>query len=383
MRRRGRLALVAVEERVTFCRICEPLCGMVATVEDGRLTQLRPDHDHPLSQGYACPKGIAMADVQNDPDRVALSAQAHRRPRRVRARHLGGGDERHRRAPAAHPRRARPGVGRLVHGQPGRVQLQPHAVGEGLPRRARQPALLLRRVAGREQPLRRVGAAVRVAAARADPGPQPHGLPVHGRREPARVTRLGAVGAACARAAERDRRPRRARRRGGPAPLRDRAPVRARRDPARRRRLAAALDAARDLRRGARRTAPRSHATCAAREALAERARGFDPERTEAVTGVPAETRARARARLRDRAERRRLRAHRILPGPLRHAGRVPARRAQRRHRQPRPPRRRGVRPAADRARRARREGRPRDLRQGALALRRLPGRDRQPARRR
>ena len=61
---------MAVEERVTFCRICEPLCGMVATVEDDRLTQLRPDKDHPLSRGYACPKGIAMTGVQNDPDRV-------------------------------------------------------------------------------------------------------------------------------------------------------------------------------------------------------------------------------------------------------------------------------------------------------------------------
>ena len=61
---------MAVEERVTFCRICEPLCGMVATVEDDRLTQLRPDQDHPLSKGYACPKGIAMTGVQNDPDRV-------------------------------------------------------------------------------------------------------------------------------------------------------------------------------------------------------------------------------------------------------------------------------------------------------------------------
>src|SRR6185436_1744977 len=58
------------QETATYCRICEPLCGMVATVEGGRLTQLRPDKDHPLSQGYACPKGIAMADVQNDPDRV-------------------------------------------------------------------------------------------------------------------------------------------------------------------------------------------------------------------------------------------------------------------------------------------------------------------------
>src|SRR5215212_8038309 len=58
------------KQTVTFCRICEAHCGMVATVEDGRVTQLRPDRDHPLSAGYACPKGIAMADVQNDPDRV-------------------------------------------------------------------------------------------------------------------------------------------------------------------------------------------------------------------------------------------------------------------------------------------------------------------------
>jgi formate dehydrogenase len=61
---------MAIEERVTFCRICEPLCGLVATVEDGELVQLRPDDDHPLSRGFACPKGIAMAGVQNDPDRV-------------------------------------------------------------------------------------------------------------------------------------------------------------------------------------------------------------------------------------------------------------------------------------------------------------------------
>jgi anaerobic selenocysteine-containing dehydrogenase len=58
------------ERKVTFCRICEAHCGMVATVEDGRVTQLRPDPEHPLSSGYACPKGIAMTDVQNDPDRV-------------------------------------------------------------------------------------------------------------------------------------------------------------------------------------------------------------------------------------------------------------------------------------------------------------------------
>lgn len=61
---------MAVDERVTYCRICEPLCGLVATVEDGRLVRLRADREHPLSRGFACPKGIAMAEVQNDPDRV-------------------------------------------------------------------------------------------------------------------------------------------------------------------------------------------------------------------------------------------------------------------------------------------------------------------------
>ena len=61
---------MAVEQHVTYCRICEALCGMIATVEDGRLQSLRPDPDNPLSRGRACPKGIAFSEIQNDPDRV-------------------------------------------------------------------------------------------------------------------------------------------------------------------------------------------------------------------------------------------------------------------------------------------------------------------------
>ncbi|KMO80034.1 molybdopterin-dependent oxidoreductase [Mycolicibacterium obuense] len=61
---------MTVEHRVTYCRICEALCGMTATVDNGRLIELRPDEDNPLSRGRVCPKGIAMAEVQNDPDRV-------------------------------------------------------------------------------------------------------------------------------------------------------------------------------------------------------------------------------------------------------------------------------------------------------------------------
>ncbi|WP_024801803.1 molybdopterin-dependent oxidoreductase [Nocardia sp. BMG51109] len=61
---------MTAREVATYCRICEPLCGLIATVEDGRLVRLRADKDHPLSRGFACPKGIAFTEVQNDPDRV-------------------------------------------------------------------------------------------------------------------------------------------------------------------------------------------------------------------------------------------------------------------------------------------------------------------------
>ena len=87
----------------------------------------------------------------------------------------------------------------------------------------------------------------------------------------------------------------------------------------------------------------------------ARRAAPHPPEATERAHRRARRRRARARARLRRRRRRRGLRAHRLVPGPLRHARRLPARRAQRRHRQPRPPRRRGVRPPGDRARRHRR----------------------------
>jgi formate dehydrogenase len=59
-----------VSEHATYCRICEPTCGMIATVEDGRLVQLRPDAEHPITRGFSCPKGIEFVDVQNDPDRL-------------------------------------------------------------------------------------------------------------------------------------------------------------------------------------------------------------------------------------------------------------------------------------------------------------------------
>ncbi|MEU1204629.1 molybdopterin-dependent oxidoreductase [Nocardia sp. NPDC005825] len=61
---------MTVREQATFCRICEPFCGMIATVENDKLIGLRPDPDNVASKGFACSKGMAYASVQNDPDRI-------------------------------------------------------------------------------------------------------------------------------------------------------------------------------------------------------------------------------------------------------------------------------------------------------------------------
>lgn len=57
-------------DKRVWCGVCEAACGLIATVQDGRLTGLRPDENHPASRGFACPKGINFPDVLNDPDRL-------------------------------------------------------------------------------------------------------------------------------------------------------------------------------------------------------------------------------------------------------------------------------------------------------------------------
>jgi anaerobic selenocysteine-containing dehydrogenase len=39
-------------------------------VEDDHILSVSPDYDDPFSQGYVCPKGMAIAEVHDDPDRI-------------------------------------------------------------------------------------------------------------------------------------------------------------------------------------------------------------------------------------------------------------------------------------------------------------------------
>ena len=54
----------------TFCRICEPSCGLIADVDGGQLVKLAPDREHPVTKGFACHKGLAAVDLHHDPDRL-------------------------------------------------------------------------------------------------------------------------------------------------------------------------------------------------------------------------------------------------------------------------------------------------------------------------
>ncbi|MET9314024.1 molybdopterin-dependent oxidoreductase [Kribbella sp. NPDC003505] len=56
--------------RRTSCNLCEAICGVLVTVEDGRVTDIRGDESDPLSRGHICPKAVALRDLQEDPDRL-------------------------------------------------------------------------------------------------------------------------------------------------------------------------------------------------------------------------------------------------------------------------------------------------------------------------
>ena len=52
------------------CHICEANCGVLVEVEAGKVLSIKGDPANPLSRGHICPKGTALQDLQEDPDRL-------------------------------------------------------------------------------------------------------------------------------------------------------------------------------------------------------------------------------------------------------------------------------------------------------------------------
>lgn len=61
---------MARTEHLVTCPLCEAMCGLRVAVEGGRVASVRPNVDDVWSQGHICPKGAAIGQLHEDPDRV-------------------------------------------------------------------------------------------------------------------------------------------------------------------------------------------------------------------------------------------------------------------------------------------------------------------------
>jgi anaerobic selenocysteine-containing dehydrogenase len=53
-----------------ICPFCEACCGLEITVAEGRVKRIRGNAADVFSRGYLCPKGVALKDLHEDPDRL-------------------------------------------------------------------------------------------------------------------------------------------------------------------------------------------------------------------------------------------------------------------------------------------------------------------------
>ena len=67
-------------EHITYCRLCESQCGLIAKVQDGKIVHVGPDREHVVSAGRVCIKGTAAASITNDPDRVTKPLKRGSKP---------------------------------------------------------------------------------------------------------------------------------------------------------------------------------------------------------------------------------------------------------------------------------------------------------------
>jgi anaerobic selenocysteine-containing dehydrogenase len=57
------------------CNLCEAICGLEIKVEGSRIVSIRGDDEDPFSRGHICPKGVALIDIHEDPNRLRRPMQ--------------------------------------------------------------------------------------------------------------------------------------------------------------------------------------------------------------------------------------------------------------------------------------------------------------------
>src|SRR3546814_1688722 len=72
LRMADRLAAGADGSHITYCRLCEAQCGLVAEVRDGVIVKVGPDRAHPVSEGHLCVKGPGMRSEEHTSELQSL-----------------------------------------------------------------------------------------------------------------------------------------------------------------------------------------------------------------------------------------------------------------------------------------------------------------------
>src|SRR4051794_36244136 len=52
------------------CPFCEATCGLEVEYDEGRVAKVRGDAQDVFSKGFLCPKGVALKELHDDPDRL-------------------------------------------------------------------------------------------------------------------------------------------------------------------------------------------------------------------------------------------------------------------------------------------------------------------------
>ena len=59
-----------MEKHYRNCNLCEAICGVEITHEEGKILSIVGDKLDPFSRGHICPKALALKDIYEDPDRL-------------------------------------------------------------------------------------------------------------------------------------------------------------------------------------------------------------------------------------------------------------------------------------------------------------------------
>lgn len=63
-------ARLPVKTHHRACTLCEAMCGVVIETQGEQILSIKGDENDPHSEGHICPKGYALQDLHNDPDRL-------------------------------------------------------------------------------------------------------------------------------------------------------------------------------------------------------------------------------------------------------------------------------------------------------------------------